>query len=210
MRERQGVVPIIGSPLTGIAKPGRALTAARGSSGIDRLGHFRPPCPGAGAVRPSSARCTSGTPPPSPSPGARPLDAPPPSHHSAPGPCRSRRRRAGGDSGAGRAALPSARPHIRAATSTAGALRTSRVRRARRSSGSGARSRRPARRSASADPTDRAELHPRIVGRVAGAVYSLAVLGLGDQPSERTGRRGVVCLSPDDRPPPTASGWRRL
>jgi len=45
-------------------------------------------------------------------------------------------------------------------------------------------------RAAGDDTTDRAELHPRIVGGLIGAVYSLAVLRLRNQPPERTGRPG--------------------
>jgi hypothetical protein len=45
-------------------------------------------------------------------------------------------------------------------------------------------------RAAGDDTADRAQLHPHIVGWVAGEVYSLVVLRLRDQPSERTGRRG--------------------
>jgi hypothetical protein len=49
-------------------------------------------------------------------------------------------------------------------------------------------------RAAGDDTTDRAQLHPRIVGGLAGAVYSLGVLRLRVQPAERTGRPGAVCL----------------
>jgi hypothetical protein len=45
-------------------------------------------------------------------------------------------------------------------------------------------------RAAGDDTTDRAQLHPRIVDGVAGAVYTLAVLRLRGQPSECTGRPG--------------------
>jgi hypothetical protein len=42
-------------------------------------------------------------------------------------------------------------------------------------------------RAAGDDTTDRAELHPRIVGGRGGAVYSLVVLRLRDQPPLREG-----------------------
>ena len=65
-------------------------------------------------------------------------------------------------------------------------------------------------RAARDDTTDRAQLHPRIVVGAAGAVYSLGVLRLRDQPSERTGRPGAVRLSPDPRPASTVTGDGRL
>ena len=47
-------------------------------------------------------------------------------------------------------------------------------------------------RSAGDHAADRAELHPRIVDGLAGAVYSPAVLGLRGHPSERTRRPGAA------------------
>jgi hypothetical protein len=47
-------------------------------------------------------------------------------------------------------------------------------------------------RSARDDATDRAELHPRIVGGLAGAVYSLAVLRLRDSRARASASRRLI------------------
>ena len=182
--------------------PGGARAAGRGYPRVPRPPRYYPtPCA-------SCARCPSGTWPPSRRRGRRPPGAPPPSRSPRPAPRRTRTRRARAASPPASSAPCRGPRCTRApadwgacARTPCTASRTGHGRAGARSRRCGSRGRPKPRaravegvvpaavglagvlgtaaaRAAGDDTTDRAQLHPRIIGGDSGSVYSPAVLRL--------------------------------